>query len=631
MSNVLTTYRSALRGHAVPRLALGEGALAAIGGFGAVAAVAAAAGGYFQTSWGWSTLAFAWAAALALVLQARSELGLGDGLLLGAIVLLAGWTWLSTTWSTVAPDSYLEGEHVLVYVTGVAAALLVVRQRAVPQLLGGMLGGIALISAYGLATRLVPDRLGQFDPVAGYRLESPLGYWNALGIFAVMGALLALGFAARGQTLIVRAAAGASLAVLMPTLYFTFSRGSWVALALGLAAALALDPRRLQLAATTLTVGAAPAAAVLIASRFEALTHKTAALGAAAHDGHRLALVVLLAAVVAAGVAVASGIVERRVPVPRALRIAWASLLVLMVAAALGGAFARYGSPPTIARHAWHSFSGSPNEGTNLNARLFSLSGNGRGQLWTAAWHDSRAHPWLGSGAGSYEQWWLKHRRIDLDVRDAHSLYMETLAELGPVGLALLVLALVVPLVAAVRARRHRLVPLALSAYVAYLFHAAVDWDWEMTAVTLTALLCGVALVAAARSREARSIHRLVRSGAVAAAVAVAALAFVGLIGNIALARSAHAAAKGQWARSASQAQRAIAWAPWSSEALRQLGEAQLGLGQKAAARATFRRALAKNPRDSKLWVDLSLATEGSVSDGAYATAIRLDPRGLGR
>src|SRR6266542_4459338 len=40
---------------------------------------------------------------------------------------------------------------------------------------------------------------------------------------------------------------------------------------------------------------------------------------------------------------------------------------------------------------------------------------------------------------------------------DAHSLYVETLAELGPIGLALLSAALVVPLVAAVRARRHPL------------------------------------------------------------------------------------------------------------------------------------------------------------------------------
>ncbi|HYT50946.1 MAG TPA: hypothetical protein VEL10_01935 [Gaiellaceae bacterium] len=47
--------------------------------------------------------------------------------------------------------------------------------------------------------------------------------------------------------------------------------------------------------------------------------------------------------------------------------------------------------------------------------------------------------------------------RSPAKVRDAHSLYVETLAELGPIGLALLSAALVVPLVAAVRARRHPL------------------------------------------------------------------------------------------------------------------------------------------------------------------------------
>ena len=65
-----------------------------------------------------------------------------------------------------------------------------------------------------------------FDPVAAYRLEEPLTYWNALGVFAAMGALLALGFAARSQSVVARALPAATLPILFSTLYFTFSRGA---------------------------------------------------------------------------------------------------------------------------------------------------------------------------------------------------------------------------------------------------------------------------------------------------------------------------------------------------------------------------------------------------------------------
>src|SRR5436305_1855043 len=69
-------------------------------------------------------------------------------------------------------------------------------------------------------------------------------------------------------------------------------------------------------------------------------------------------------------------------------------------------------------------------------------------------------------------------------------------------GLVLLLIALLTPLVAAVRARHRPTTAIAAGAYVAFLVHAGVDWDWELTAVTLTGLLCGVALLIAARRDE---------------------------------------------------------------------------------------------------------------------------------
>jgi hypothetical protein len=123
-----------------------------------------------------------------------------------------------------------------------------------------------------------------------------------------------------------------------------------------------------------------------------------------------------------------------------------------------------------------------------------------RGYYWRAAWDDYEIHPWLGSGAGTMA-YYSRRPGPQLPATDAHNLYLESLAELGPVGLALLVAALALPLVAAARARRQGFVAPALGAYVAYLVHAGIDWDWEMPVVTLAGLACGVAVVAEARAR----------------------------------------------------------------------------------------------------------------------------------
>src|SRR5204863_6389860 len=73
------------------------------------------------------------------------------------------------------------------------------------------------------------------------------------------------------------------------------------------------------------------------------------------------------------------------------------------------------------------------------------------------------------------------------------------LGELGVVGLVLVVGSLAVPLAAMARARPSPLVSGATGAYAAFLVHAAVDWDWEMPAVTLAAVTCAGAVLVAAR------------------------------------------------------------------------------------------------------------------------------------
>jgi O-antigen ligase len=352
--------------------------------------------------------------------------------LLGGLAALGVWTLLSTAWSIDAVETVHEAQRMLAYVAVAAALVLAVRVRAVPTLLGGVLAGITLPSLYGLGTRLFPDRLGAFDPIAGYRLSEPLGYWNGLGIFAAMGVLLALGLAARARSLVARGIAGALPVVLLPTLYFTFGRGPWVALAVAFLAAIAIDPRRLQLLAAALVVGAPAAAGVLVASQYDALRREDAPLALAAHDGHRLAVVLAVLAAVGAAAAIAFALGERRVTVSETLRRGFALGVVLVAVAALAAVFVRYGGPITLADKARDSFSGPPpHTDSDIGVRLFSFSGSYRTDVWKSAWRDYRDHPLLGSGAGSYEQWWLQHRPFAHQVRDAHSLYLEVLAELA--------------------------------------------------------------------------------------------------------------------------------------------------------------------------------------------------------
>ena len=119
-----------------------------------------------------------------------------------------------------------------------------------------------------------------------------------------------------------------------------------------------------------------------------------------------------------------------------------------------------------------------------------------RAWYWNVAWQEVAEAPLVGKGAGTFELAWLERQPIQQPVLDAHSLYLETLAELGLVGLALLGLALAPPLAAAFRGTDAA----AAGGYVAFLIHAGVEWDWELPAVTVAGLACAAALLVRERA-----------------------------------------------------------------------------------------------------------------------------------
>jgi O-antigen ligase len=125
--------------------------------------------------------------------------------------------------------------------------------------------------------------------------------------------------------------------------------------------------------------------------------------------------------------------------------------------------------------------------------RLASAQSN-RYEYWQVAVRTFADHPLAGVGAGGFQAEWLRERPFRESVRDAHSLYLETLAELGLVGFAAL---LTLFAGVALGARRARAAA-ATAACAAWAFHAGLDWDWEMPALTLVALVLAARLLAAA-------------------------------------------------------------------------------------------------------------------------------------
>ena len=235
-------------------------------GFLLVGLLAGHSGGFFPEAWAWAAFSTWLLAACVVACRPRIALGALDLTMIGGTLAFGGWFALSALWSRSVPSTLDESIRYLAYAGIVVAALVVVERWTVPHLLGGVTAAISLLSLHALGTRVLPDRLGESSPILGYRLAGTIGYWNGLGIFAVIGLFLALGFAARGERLATRAAAAGALPVLAVTMYFTFSRGAWLALLAGFVAALVVDARRLQLAFASAVLGVLPAVGILLAS-----------------------------------------------------------------------------------------------------------------------------------------------------------------------------------------------------------------------------------------------------------------------------------------------------------------------------------------------------------------------------
>lgn len=448
-----------------------------------------------------------WAVLLTVAVGAlpRRRLGWAALAALGLLAAFTLWITLSLIWTESVERTFADVARALTYLGVFLFVLLTRDSRETQRLIGAVAAGIVFVVAIALLSRLHPawfDSAQQTGRIleSEDRLSFPLNYWNALAALAAIGVPLLLQLASEARTLLARGAAAAALPSVMLTLYFTISRGGIGAAAIAAAVFLALAADRLPKLLSLLVAGAGGALLVVLAhARLELREGLT---NAVAHDQGTEMLIFCIVVGLAVGlVQVSIGLAGRRTERP-----AWTRPSRQFTAAACGAVavalvlVAVVADAPGRASDAWAEFKekGGPGEGTE---RLGSVAGESRYQFWSSAVDENRTEPLIGTGSGTFQYWWAREGDGGETVRDAHSLYMQTLGELGIVGLLALVGFLGFILAAGVRlallsdgAERSRLAA-AIAGFSVFVLTAGVDWMWQVPAIPVTALLLAAGIV----------------------------------------------------------------------------------------------------------------------------------------
>jgi hypothetical protein len=115
----------------------------------------------------------------------------------GSLALFVVWAMLSGEWSDSPARALVESDRALLYL--LMLVFIGLHARA-PGRLGALLRWVALAiaaaSAIALLTRLLPTTFPTTAGVNNERLQFPLTYWNAMGMFCALGVILATHFTA---------------------------------------------------------------------------------------------------------------------------------------------------------------------------------------------------------------------------------------------------------------------------------------------------------------------------------------------------------------------------------------------------------------------------------------------------
>ena len=616
-------------------------------GFGLVAYLGLKGGGYDPLVNDQVGIAIWWVL-LATVLAGalpRRRLGPLAWCALGLLAAFVAWSALSLTWTESIDKTSADLARVATYLGVFALALFTRGPKAARRMVAAVGTGIAFVAIVALLSRLHPawfpegSQTGRFlGSSAQERLSYPLNYWNALAALIAIGLPLLLQVATCAKAILFRALAAAALPAMALTSFLTLSRGGIAAAIVVLALFLALTSDRLPKLLTLLVAGAGGAILIAAATQRDALQHGL--LNATAHHQGNQMLAMTL--VVCAGV----GLVQAGISIalthgmrPRWTRVSRRGSLVAALTGALAVliAVAALNAPGRIS-HAWSDFkqSGGPGTGTE---RLASVSGNGRYQYWVSAADENGAKPLTGTGSGTFEYWWARNSSVRSTVLDTHSLYMQTLGELGIAGLALLAAFLLATLLGGARAtlraaeRARPQLAAAVAGCTAFFLTAVFDWMWQIPVLPVAMLLLASALVSTtARSRAAaRPALRFPLRAALSVAAIAAVIAIAIPLSSSTLVRQSQSDARASnlpaalsAARSAQNAQPEAA-TPRLQQAL--LLEAQ---GDLAPAATAARAATQREPTNWRNWLVLSRIEgergKASASLRAYRKAKSLNP-----
>ncbi|MFA9272178.1 MAG: O-antigen ligase family protein, partial [Baekduiaceae bacterium] len=475
-----TLGKAGARRPAPPRaVAVDVGGAIVVLGCGPV--IAFASGGFFDTA-RLVAAVIVWSA-VAVVAVAGSRPWPADlpaRAAIAALALLVAWTGIALDWAPVAESAVDDVQRGLLYLGVLVLSVATLGGAARRYVLPVHALGAIVVVGYGLVGRLAPWLIDvtQTASSAG-RLEQPLTYWNAMGLLAAMGLTACVSLA--GDPTRRAAMRGAALAAgpaLVLGLWLSFSRGGIVAALAGLAAAALLAPggAAVRAALAVVVLGVPPS---LMASALDGVRAAEGGLSSRALEGALeigiLVLCCVLAARARGWVADGDGRGAPRLRVQHAGVVVAGAVVVVLAALAVVVGLER---GPGV---------GTPQTGATAD-RLASTDSN-RYAYWRVALGAAEDDPLTGTGPGGFAVVWLRDRDIDEPVRDAHSLPIETLAELGLVGLLFLLAFAAAIGMGAVRARRTTALAAGpASVTLVWAIHACVDWDWEMPAVTIPAL-----------------------------------------------------------------------------------------------------------------------------------------------
>jgi hypothetical protein len=468
-------------------------------------------GGYFAGAPAIVAIVLAIALVLRLMLADQPFEGFGPAMVCAAVGLggFAAWTLVSASWSHAPAQALIAFDRALMYWLALVLfgsfAWRSERLLWAVRVLAATMFGIAVVA---LITRILPHVHSIPVGLEKDRLSYPITYWNGLGVFIAVALVLCCGLATRDEEpLWSKVSASAAVPILSATLYFTFSRGAIGALVIGMVALVLLTFRRGSITAAIAIVPPTAVAVLLcLGTHVLSTEHYEAARGIT--EGHRLSWEL-------AGLTVAVAILRLAlVPLDRRMerieitatvrRRAWAVFAGAAVIVAFCGVLAFSGKISS----GFDKFteSGSIADTGELQHRLTNFNNNGRIAQWHLALDTFSKQPLHGDGAGTFARTWAKEGNQYFRVIDSHSLYLGVMAELGLVGILLLLLGMLAILVAAARrifSPERVLQATVFAALLTWAAHAGFDWDWQLTATGFFFFALGGMAIAAKPGGEA--------------------------------------------------------------------------------------------------------------------------------